>query len=85
MTAIQAVIFHTMQVVPFLRRCTATLHDHLKLTKGADHSIKALAHVLLALGQLQVPFETVYPLVLAVCEVLHERTADMDVTYVFAF
>ena len=56
------------------------LHDHLKISSGADHSTKALAHVLLSLGELQVPFETVYPLVLAVCEVLHDRSPSMDAT-----
>jgi hypothetical protein len=71
-----------VQVVPFLRRCTAVLHDHLKITHGTGHSTKALAHVLLALGQLQVPFETVYPLVLAVCDILHDRTQSMDATCV---
>lgn len=63
-----------------MRRCTAVLHDHLKISKGADHSTKALAHVLLALGELQVPFDTVYPLVLAVCDILHDRTPSMDAT-----
>lgn len=51
------------------------------MSNGADHSTKALAHILIALGDLQVPFDTVYPLVLAVCEILHERTPSMDVTY----
>ena len=47
-----------------MRRGTAVLHEHLKARSGADHSTKALAHMLLSLGDLQVPFDAVYPLVL---------------------
>ena len=56
------------------------LHEHLKARSGADHSTKALAHMLLSLGDLQVPFDTVYPLVLTLCDVLHDRSRFMDAT-----
>jgi hypothetical protein len=68
-------------VVPFLRRCTALQHKFLGETKGKQHSNKALAHTLLALGELQVPFERVYPLVLLICSLLQERVKHMDLTY----
>jgi hypothetical protein len=68
------------QVVPFLRRCTELLYEHLQLTKGEGYSTKALAHVLLALGEMGARFETVYPLVLLIMDILQQRTETLDIT-----
>lgn len=67
-------------MIGFLRAAVAVLHMDLRTTAGEGYSNKALAHVLFALGELRVPFETVYPLVLQICDLLQSRVHTMDVT-----
>lgn len=69
-----------LQVIGFLRAAVAVLHDDLRASAGEGYSNKALAHVLFALGEMRVPFETVYPLVLLICDLLQARAHTLDVT-----
>lgn len=69
-----------MQVIGFLRAAVAVLHADLRGAAAAGYANKALAHILFALGELRVPFETVYPLVLQICDLLQTRVPTMDAT-----
>eukprot|EP00892_Ulva_mutabilis_P007220 jgi/Ulvmu1/4870/UM020_0156.1 len=80
LTTFGAIGLKYQDVIAFLRAAVASLHAHLRHSGGEGYSNKALAHVLLALGELQVPFETVFPLVLQICDLLLARVHTMDTT-----